>query len=495
MMSERSPRLSKSTFMSGAQCHKRLYLDMHQPELAAETDEMAQAVMKTGTEVGVLARSLFPSGVLVEHDHEHLSQALMQTAALLKDLTVPAIFEGTFFFDGVIVRVDVLKRVGRASAGRWRLIEVKAASKVKDEHHDDVAIQAYVVKGAGVDLAGSWLLHLNTGYVYTGGELDLTQFFARASLTAEVTKRLPGMPQRLATLRTMLRAPAPPSIEPGGHCSAPYDCPFWNHCTKDKPARWVFSLPRVGATFERLTAQGIDCIDDIPEDFPLSPLQRLVKNQQEWINKVALKAHLHQLRYPIHHLDFETVGFAIPRYPGSRPYQQVPFQWSNHIESGDGTIRHEEFLHQGPNDPREALARALLASLGKKGSICVYHAAFEGRIIRELSETLPKLKKPLLRLLPRLWDLKEVIRRTYYHPGFEGSYSLKSVLPALLPALGYDDLDIQDGGMASQVYAQMQSDAIDDAERARLTANLRLYCGRDTLAMVELRRFFWTRLH
>lgn len=485
------PRLSKSKFMSGLQCHKRLYLEIHQPELATETDDATQAILDAGTEVGRVARGLFPGGVLVEHDHEHLAQALDQTAALLKDPTVQAIFEGTFVFDGVLVRVDVLKRIGHGRTSRWRLIEVKAATQVKDEYYDDLAIQTYVLKGAGVNLAGSWLMYLNNEYVYAGGELDLAQLFRRESLTADVTRQLPEVPHRLAEFRAMLVAPEAPMIEPDGHCKAPYHCQFWDHCTKDKPERWVFHLPRVGQKFDKLRAMGIESIDDIPDEFSLSDHQQLVKEGKEWVD-AGLKAALTDVRYPVHHLDFETIRFAIPKYPGTRPYQQVPFQWSNHIETGDGQVEHHEYLHTDRNDPREALVLSLLKSLGSKGSICVY-SGFEGRVIRELSEAFPKLRRELDRLLERLHDLYGVVRSHYFHPGFGSSYSLKAVLPALLPAMDYGDLAIQEGDMASNAYAQMLYGGADPTEQARIKANLLAYCGRDTEAMVELRRFLWGR--
>jgi predicted RecB family nuclease len=481
-------RLSKSKFMSGLQCHKRLYLEVHRPELGTEPDEAAQAVFDEGTEVGRLAHKRFPGGVLVAWDHEHVPEALKQTAKLFKDPSVPAIFEGAFLFDGVLVRVDVLKRVGK---DRWRLIEVKASTDVKDHYLDDVAVQTYVVQGNGVDLAGSSLMHVNNQYVHPGGEVDVTGFFTLVSLTDEVKAHLADVPGRLAEMRAVLKAGAPPAMEPDGHCSSPHPCQFWEHCITNKPARWVFYLPRVGQKLDKLRARGIESIDDIPDEFPLSEHQQLVKEGTEWVD-AGLKAALRGVRYPVHHLDFETLRLAIPRYAGTRPYQQIPFQWSNHVQPEQGPITHQEYLHLERTDPREPLLEALLKALGRNGTICVY-TPFEQRILSELGAAFPKFRGELDRVIERLWDLKAVVQRHYYHPGFGGSYSLKAVLPALLPAMAYDDLAIQDGDTASLTYARLIFGDLAAAERDAVRADLLAYCGRDTLAMVEIRRVLMAR--
>jgi len=482
------PRLSKSKFLSGLQCHKRLYLEIHHRELASEPDEQTQAILDMGTAVGEEARKRFPGGVLVEADHLHPAEALTQTAELLGDPSVPAIFEGAFKFDQVLVRVDILERVGQNA---WRLIEVKSSTRVKDVHLDDLAIQAYVLSGAGVALAGVGLMRINNQYVYHGGELDLEQLFAWQDLTAQVTGRFAEVPIRLAAMKVMLAKPSEPAIEPDGHCHQPYDCPFWDHCTKDKPARWIYHLPGGERTFRQLAVQGIQTIDDIPPGFRLSILQRRVRDNVEWIGP-RLKAMLQTIRYPVHHLDFETFMPAIPKFPLTRPYQTIPTQWSNHIETEEGSVQHQEYLCGDPNDPREELAVRLLESLGRDGSICVY-SAYEQAILKGLAETLPALRRELEQVMTRLWDLLPVIQEHYYHPGFEGSFSIKSVLPALVPSLGYGDLDIQEGGTAAQHYYRMVFEETDWVEKERLREALLNYCRRDSLAMLELRRALFSK--
>lgn len=480
------PRLSKSKFLSGLQCHKRLYLEIHAPELATEPDEQTQAILDNGTELGELARRLFPGGMLVDFGRPGLEEALAMTRELIADPSVPAIFEATFKFDNVLVRVDVLERV---SPQMWRLIEVKASTKVKAVHLEDLAVQAYVLTGAGLCLGGINLMHLNRSYVYPGGEIDLRQLFVQQDLTEAVSGRLADVPARLALMKEMLMRWAPPDIQAGNQCHDPYTCPFWEHCTEDKPERWIFYLSGPKSTFERLIEQGIETIDDIPADFPLSVVQQRMKENIEWIGPL-LKTAMRSLRYPVHHLDFETFMPAVPRYPGTRPYQSLPFQWSNHIELEDGTVRHEEFLCTQPQDPREEFVEALLQSVGRAGSICVY-SDYERLLLLRLADALPAFRREIHGVISRLWDLLSVVQRHYYHPDFKGSFSLKSVLPALVPSLDYADLTIRDGGVASLLYYRMisgRSGSDSEGDKTRISSALLEYCKRDTLGMLEVRR-------
>jgi hypothetical protein len=476
------PRLSKSKYLSGLQCHKRLYLEIHSPELAGDVDEQTQGRLEMGIEVGRLARQCFPGGMLVDADRLGIPDALERTAALLADPAVPAIFEGLFEFDGVLARLDILERV---SGDTWRIVEVKSSTKVKDEHLDDVAVQGYVLSGAGIHLKGVQLMHLNNGYLYLGGELDLGELFLREDVTKAAAGLQDQVPMRLAAMRKLLTAPSPPTIEPDHHCSQPVECLFWQHCTQDKPPRWVFHLPGGKKPFQELVSRGIQTIDEIPAGFKLTGIQQRMKDNVEWVGP-GFKVVLATVRYPVHHLDFETFMPAIPKYPDTRPYQTIPFQWSNHVLARDGQVRHDAYLCTERKDPREKFAQTLLESVGEEGSVCVY-SGYEKRILTELAACLPKLKARLDRVIERLWDLLAIIKGNYYHPEFAGSFSIKSVLPALVPALDYGDLEIREGSMASLQYFRMIFEVTDEAEKARIRTALLQYCERDTLAMVELR--------
>lgn len=485
---QRSLRLSKSKFLAGLQCHKRLHLEIYQPQLATPPDVGTQAILDMGTEVGELARKRFPGGRLVTAGYRQTEAALAQTAMYLADPAVPAIFEAAIMADDVLIRVDVLERVCAAEGEitGWRLIEVKSSTKVKDVHLEDLSLQYHVLVRAGLPVIGSHLMHVNTGYHYSGGEIDLAELFAMQDLSTAVLDRQETVVDRLSAMKAMVLRPEPPAIEPDQHCLTPYECPFWAHCTKQKPARWIFHLPGTKHVVNQLAEQGVTTIDQIPDGTKLSLAQRRVKDNAEWVSE-KLNAALQTVRFPVHHLDFETVMLAVPRFAGTRPYQAVPMQWSNHIEQESGELVHHEFLHAEGTDPRKPLAEALLDSLGSKGSICVY-SPYEKSVIEQLAEVLPEWRVALRALVKRLWDLHPIVRDHYYHPDFDGSYSLKEVLPALVPSLGYSDLGIQEGGHAAREYYRMVFVESDWIERARIQEALLAYCKRDTLALVELRR-------
>jgi hypothetical protein len=482
------PRLSKSKFLSGLQCHKRLYLEIHQPSLATPPDASTQAILDMGTEIGILAQQRFRGGVLVKAGFRQREAAIAETAALLHDSTIPAIFEGAFEHEGVLVRVDILERVqhGEGGSSSWRLIEVKSSTRVKDVHLDDLSIQSHVLQGAGLRIEATCLMHIDTGYLYQGGEVDLQALFSIEDVSEAVTDRRGLVPERVAAMKALLLESQAPMIEPDQHCHTPYECPFWAHCTKDKPQRWIYHLPGKKEIVSQLVRQGIVTIDEIPDDTRLSDVQRKVKDNVEWMSS-ELGQILRSVSYPIHHLDAETVMLARPRFPSTRPYQSLPVQWSNHIELESGEVVHQEFLHNEASDPRKRWVEALIESLGETGSIVVY-SAYEETLIRQLAETFPEFKSALKSIVKRLWDLLPVLKSNYYHPAFNGSYSIKSVLPAVVPSLGYGDLTIQEGGQAAAEYYRMIFLESDWVERDSIREALLRYCARDTLAMVELRR-------
>ena len=316
-----------------------------------------------GTEVGELARSRFPGGVLVTAGYRQTDAALAQTAALVQDPTVKAIFEAAFLHAGVLVRADVLERVSTAVGPPcgWRLIEVKSSTKVKDVHLEDLAVQSEVILGAGLTLLSVCLMHINTRYVYRDGAIDLNELFAIQDLSEAVADRRTGVGERLAAMNRMLLLRYPPPIEPDRHCHTPYYCPFWEHCTKNKPERWIHYLPGSRHVVAQLTELGVMTIDEIPLGTMFSPVQRRVKENAEWVSE-KLGPVLKAVQYPVHHLDFETIMLTVPRFSETRPYQALPVQWSNHIEQATGELRHEDFLHKDMSDPRKILAEALLES-------------------------------------------------------------------------------------------------------------------------------------
>jgi hypothetical protein len=327
--------------------------------------------------------------------------------------------------------------------------------------------------------------------MYQGGSYDLDQLFTLEDVTDDVRRLQPEIADALREMRQPLWASTPPETGPGRQCSKPYGCAFYGHCHAGLPEHHVGQLPRAREPLlSALASAGIDDIRDIPQDFPgLNPTQRRVRdcvvNDQTYVDP-QLSVEFSNLEYPVHFLDFETFNPALPLYVGTRPYQVVPFQWSAHTMTRDGALTHREYLHDGFDDPREAFARSLLQALGTEGSIIVY-SSFEATRIRELAEYLPHLSTNLLSLLDgRIVDLLQLMRKHCYHPGFHGSFSIKSVLPALVPDLDYEGLNIQEGNVASAAYAEMQSRETSPERRVKLREDLAAYCRRDTEAEVRL---------
>jgi hypothetical protein len=486
-MRTRIPRLSKSRFMAGLQCHKRLYLELYAPDLAAETDAATQARFDAGTEVGEVARQRFPGGRLLAQDHKHHAAAEKETRRLLADPGVPTLYEAAFRHDDVAVRTDILVRQRR---GTFDLIEAKSTTGWKEQHVPDLAVQLYVLEGAGVQVGHAYLMHLNRDYVYGGGDYDLGELFACADLTEQVRALQPDVVTALSAMRQPLRAEDPPPIPTGPHCTSPYTCEFYNHCHTDRPDYPIEHLPGLREPLVTQLAD-LDILDirDIPPDFMgLTALQVRARDVLQSGNRYhdpAITEALAKVQFPVHFLDFETFAPALPVFVGTRPYQTIPFLWSDHVLSGDGQVTHHEFLHDVSDDPRRPFAESLLEVASEGGSIVVY-SSFEATRLRELEALFPDLAPELGQLRARLFDLLPVVRTHVYDEAFRGSFSIKAVLPALVPHLDYNDLEIGGGLLASLAYEELRKPSTPADRTAELRANLLAYCRRDTEAMLEL---------
>ncbi|HXW92953.1 MAG TPA: DUF2779 domain-containing protein [Terriglobales bacterium] len=480
-------RISKSKFCAGCQCFKRLYWQVHQPELAAQPDAADQAIIAQGREVGKLARQLFPGGVVVD-SCGGLEQAIRTTRELVANREVPAIFEGTFEHSGVLVKVDMLQR---RRDGRWRLIEVKSTTDLKDHHLEDVAIQHRVVSCCGLDLASSSLMHVNRDYVFQGGSVDGRQFFKVRNITRRVVKLQPKLTFQLRAQFTVLSMPKPPDVAPGRHCSDPVTCEFFDHCNPPRPPDHIGFLPRIHASaVEELEEMGVESIRDIPDDFELSEIQRraatCVQTGEPWFSP-ELRNVLGGLAYPLYFADFETVNPAIPPFAGMHAYDHLPFQWSVHVQrEPGGEPEHFEFLATEDKDPRREFIASLCDVLGDSGSIVVYHAGFESQRLAELAAWLPGFGERIRKIQARLWDLLPVVRDHVYHPEFMGSYSLKSVLPAFVPEMTYNGMQVANGQDAGLAWESLVRGHLDCDERGRIRRALLDYCGKDTLALAAL---------
>src|SRR6185295_15194240 len=482
--------LSKTRVLAGLQCAKRLYLQLNAPQLAEAPDAALEFRFAQGHEVGLLAQRAFPGGVALEAGRDRLEDALAQTERLVRDPAVPAIFEATFRHDDVLVRVDVL---ARGTGGRWRLIEVKSTSGVREHHLPDVASQRHVLAGSGLSVESVAVMHVSRDYVYPGGPHDPARLFAIVDVTPQVDALTLDLPRLLAELRASLAAAAPPEIAAGPQCTRPYFCEFYDQCNVPLPLDDIANLPGLyGKRLDALRARGITRIGELPDDVALSPRQERARQSvaaERMLVAAPLADELAGLAYPRYFMDFETLGPAIPRYPGMRPYDGIPFQWSVHVVYAPGTApEHRQFLADGDADPRRRFLETLAPAVGETGPIVVYNAGFEGQYLDALGLAFPDLAAAAARIRARLWDLLPVVRQSVYHPDFRGSFSLKRVLPALIPALAYDDLDITEGSAAGPIWDQLVRGHPEPAQAKLLERALREYCRRDTLGMVELVR-------
>lgn len=480
-------KISKSKFIAGVQCPKRLYLLVHRPELAAQPDGSNDAIMEQGREVGLLARQLFPGGVEVD-GWGGLLPAIRSTRELVANPDVPAIFEGAFEHDDVVVKIDILQR---RKENRWCLVEVKSTADLKEHHLEDMAIQSYVLSHCGLELSSVWLAHINPSYVLTATTVDPRQFFLFRNLTQRVWNLQPALLFQLQSQFRLLDMPTPPDIPTGPHCTNPIVCEFFRHCNHPKPNNYIGYIPRLRVSaIEQLEKMGIESIRDLPANFELSEFQRractAVQTGQPWFSE-ELKTEFESLRYPLYFMDFETVNPAIPRFHGMRPYDHLPFQWSVHLQTQPSAApEHFEFLAMDGGDPRTAFISSLCEALGGQGSIVVYNQQFESQRLWELAGWLPEYTQRIRDIQRRLWDLLPVVRNHVYHPAFGGSFSLKAVLPALVTDMTYEGLEVANGKAAGLAWESMIRGNASEAERQAKRNAVLAYCGQDTLALVKL---------
>ena len=348
-----------------------------------------------------------------------------------------------------------------------------------------------MLRGAGLDVRDAEVITLNREYVYDGIRLDLDALFKRHPLMDEAEALQDAVGAGVLEMQAMLGRRDAPVVLPGDHCFTPYECPYYAHCTRHhvNPDHGIDELPRLyPGPRAQLKEAGIEEIRDIPRDFPLTRLQRVVRQavqDQEPVIYGDTASALAELVAPVRYLDFETFAPAIPRFAGTSPYDALPFLFSVHSERNGGAPTHVDYLHEKDDDPRSHIADRLIEAVGTEGSICTY-SRYEGTVLNSLAAALPERAGELDAISARLFDLLPVVRNTYYHPEFRGSFSIKDVLPVLVPGMGYDDLEVPDGQASSAHYMQALRSS-DPLERQHAFDNLRAYCERDTLAMVRLR--------
>ncbi len=483
--------LSKSKFVSGIQCDKKLWFDFYRKDLKLPTDDQTQAVFDLGHRIGILAQEIFPNGKdATPEDYSNLKPSIGSTQKWISE-KVETIYEATFSAKNTFCMLDILHR----NDDEVWAIEVKSSTSVKDYHFTDASLQYFVMKNAGVAPDRFFIMHINNQYLKQG---ELTsELFTLTDITVQVLANQDWVAENLDRLLKMLEIEQEPVLEIGGHCSDPFGCDYAHHCWKHVPAYSVFNLYRGGKKGWNLYEQSILKIEDIPDNFALTHFQNLqrngLKNDETYLDKIAIKNIISRWEFPLYFFDFETIFPAIPVLNGTRPYQQVPFQYSLHILEEDGKLTHKEFL-ANPEDfsngenPLKQMVEQLKKDFGDKGNIVTYNQSFEILRLKELAQRFPEDADFLYSLVERVVDLLPVFQGGYcYFPAMKNSASIKAVLPAIAPDFTYENLEIQDGGSASSLFHQSIENGNFTDENLR--ENLLKYCERDTLAMVIIYQF------
>lgn len=457
-----------------------IWIEIHEPGKIPETDPVTQHIFDQGHLIGELAKKLFPEGIDIPT--EDFMGNISTTLELLKERK--PLFEAGITAERLYSRVDILNPTGEEG---WDIIEVKSSTSVKDVHINDVAFQRYCCNQSGLNIRKCYLILINNQYV-RDGQIDPEGLFNIHDVTDKVEEASVGIQNRIDGILEVINQEACPEMIIGPHCRDPYECPLTD-CWDSLPEHNIFTLYYGGKKSFEMYDSGIVAVGEIPSGYKLNDKQRIqqacVASGEPHIDREAVHSFLSSLEYPLYYLDFETIGPAVPLFDGVRPYQNIPFQFSLHVVKGEfSQIEHYSFLASGASDPRPALLSELQKALGNSGSIIAYNKGFEEGILRDLAPAFPEYSDWITQVCSRLVDLLAPFRNfDYYHPVQKGSASLKAVLPAIT-GRGYEDLDINDGQLASISFLSATFGDMPNAERVKVMNDLEQYCGRDTEGMV-----------
>jgi len=486
--------LSKTDYILYRECPKNVWYKIHKPDIYfhSELSEFEKSIIETGNEVELVARTLFPTGVLVEgRDAE--AQASTQHY-LVKEQAV--LFQPIFAEDSYLAAIDILKF--EPETNEYSVYEAKSTGGIDEKtHYHDLAFQINLLRKCGLNINKSYLIHLNSEYVRSG-PLDLEKLFRIVDVSNEVNGIAESVAAETAEALTYLSQ----TSEPKGFCCCVYKgrsrhCSTFQHANPQIPEYSIHDIARIGnskAKLKELVDNNIYHLDNIPAHIKLSDIQQgqvdtYVSNKIV-ADKEKIAVELKSLTFPLYFLDYETFPAAIPRFDGFSPYNQIPFQYSVHIlESTDAEPKHFEFLHVAPDDPSKSFAESLQTHLGQTGSVIVWHKSFECGRNDEIATRNPATKVFMDSLKDRIYDLEDVFKKQYHvHRDYRGSTSIKRILPVLVPELSYEELEIQEGGNAAETWNKIVNGSLADAEKEKAINDLKDYCGLDTYAMYSIWR-------
>ncbi|EAI4070041.1 DUF2779 domain-containing protein [Campylobacter jejuni] len=482
--------LSKSKYTKGIQCAKSLWLNTYKNEVLSTPNENALAKFSTGNKIGELAYKLFPNGIKIKFENSSFDEKCEQTKQLLKN-NQEVIYEATFCYNDILVMIDILQNTKEGLI----INEVKSSTSLKNIYTDDCSLQYYVLSNLNYKIKQVNLIYLNNEYIREDF-LDINKLFIINDITKEVLLYQEQVKENLKYFEEILNKKEEPNIDIGTHCFNPYECEGYEYCWNKQrnlcENENIFNISRLNTNkkFEFYYKNIID-LKDIKDLSNFNENQQIqIKaslNKEIYINKDNIKKFLDTLNYPIYHLDFETFMQAVPEFKGIKPYMQIPFQYSLHIDHKD-KLEHKEFLSECGVDPRYKLAKKLINDIPKDVCVLAYNASFEKGVIRNLAITYPELSEYLLNIEKNIKDLMLPFQnKDYYHYKMQGSYSIKKVLPALIPDMekAYKDLElIHNGNEAMQSFELMQN--MDQNTQVKYRKALLEYCKLDTLAMVKI---------
>ena len=476
--------LSKSKYCNGLQCKKMLWLYKNKPEEKEEVNN--QSVFDNGNDVHEVARKLLGEDINIPFN-EDLTQMIKDTEEVMKQEKV-IITEASFSYENNFCSVDILKKEGNT----YEIYEVKSSTELKDVYVDDVSYQYFVLTSLGLKVEKCYVVILNNRYVRKG-KLDLNQLFKKIDVTDEVVSKQAQVKQMIKDMNKYMEQKKEPKDDIGIHCFKPYKCPFFKYCTRHLPESNIFEINEINVNEKlKLYVEGIVSLEDLlKEDISNEAKQHIeyeLYDKEDYIDKKSIKEFLNTLSEPLYFLDFETFALPIPKYDGTRPYQQVPFQYSLHYIE-EGKLYHKEFLAESGVDPRKLIAESLVRDIPKNVPVLAYYMSFEKGRIKELAETFPDLKDHLMSIHDNIKDLIVPFKnRSYYAKGMHGSASIKYVLPAMFPndeSLNYKNLElVHNGDEAMNIYARLGEYPKEEQEYIR--ERLLKYCELDTYAMVKI---------
>lgn len=489
-MTKYQHKLSKSRYIAGKQCTKKLFLSKYHKELATPVSASQEALFEQGDQVGDWAIKRFPNGKDATPESFYDYGPSIEKTKEWIDSGEEVIYEASFFHDEVMAALDIFVQ----QDGKRIAIEVKSSTGVHDYHLDDGALQYWVMNNSGFRPDVFYIMHINNQYV-RDGEIDPNQLFHLEDITEQVIAKQNEVSIKLKELKATLDLKEVPEVAIGAHCGNPFDCEFKAHCWQHIPENSVFNISRIGSKAWDYVNHGIYGIKDIPDTDHFSERQQLqiegVKHNASHLDKPQISNFLSEWEFPLYFFDFETIGPAIPIYIGTSPYKQYAVQYSLHVlESPNSELIHTEYLPEFDQDPREELIQRMISELGVSGSIVTYNVGFERGKINQLAEDFPEYAKQLNAISVRLVDLIIPFRSSWYYvPAMQGSASIKKVLPALCandPDLNYQSLKINNGGDASNYLKALAEGTIEDNQINPIRKDLLAYCKLDTLAMVKI---------